>query len=43
VVEDGRIVEQGRHHELLTEGTVYRRLHDAQFASAGGEDGRLRA
>jgi ATP-binding cassette, subfamily B, bacterial len=41
VVEDGRIVEQGRHHELLTEGTVYRRLHDAQFASAGGDTARL--
>ncbi len=31
VVDGGRVVEQGRHDELLEEGTVYRRLHEAQF------------
>jgi ATP-binding cassette, subfamily B, bacterial len=32
VVDDGRIVEQGRHDELLARGSgVYRRLHEAQF------------
>ncbi len=31
VVDDGRIVEQGRHRELLARDSVYRRLHEAQF------------
>ncbi len=31
VVDGGRVVEQGRHDELLASGTVYRRLHEAQF------------
>ncbi|SFM37667.1 ABC transporter ATP-binding protein [Methylobacterium pseudosasicola] len=35
--EDG-IVEQGRHAALLDAGGIYRRLHAAQFGSAG-EDG----
>jgi ATP-binding cassette, subfamily B, bacterial len=36
VVDDGRIVEQGRHDELLESGTgVYRRLHEAQFGAVG--------
>ena len=30
-VEAGRIIEQGRHEELLARGGVYRRLHDLQF------------
>lgn len=41
VVKDGRIVEQGRHEELLRRGEVYRRLYDLQFkgnnADATGE------
>jgi subfamily B ATP-binding cassette protein MsbA len=32
VMEQGRIVEQGTHAELLARGGTYRRLHDLQFA-----------
>jgi ATP-binding cassette subfamily B protein len=32
VMEDGRIVEQGSHHQLLLQHGAYARLHDAQFA-----------
>ncbi|MFJ3584918.1 ABC transporter ATP-binding protein [Streptomyces sp. NPDC090127] len=34
VMEDGSIVEQGTHDELLTSGGAYARLHAAQFAAA---------
>lgn len=31
VIEEGRIVEAGKHAELLNNGGLYRRLHDIQF------------
>ena len=34
VMEAGRIVERGRHAELLDQGGAYRRLHDMQFQDA---------
>ena len=42
VLEQGRIVEEGTHAELLDRGREYRRLYDLQFqdeprAAAGGE------
>jgi ATP-binding cassette subfamily B protein len=37
VMEDGRIVEQGDHDELLERGGAYARLYNAQFVGAATE------
>jgi len=34
VVDEGRIVEQGAHRELIEQQGLYRRLYDTQFAAA---------
>ncbi len=34
VIHDGRIVEQGRHEELLAHAGLYRELYEKQFAEA---------
>ncbi len=31
VLDDGRITESGRHHELLAQSGLYRRLYEEQF------------
>ena len=38
VVEETGITEQGRHHELIAAGGVYRRLHDAQYRTLVGAE-----
>ncbi|WP_432514804.1 ABC transporter ATP-binding protein [Kineococcus sp. SYSU DK001] len=37
VMESGRVVEQGRHEDLVAAGGAYARLHAAQFAGAAAE------
>ena len=32
VMNEGKIIEQGNHHELLEKNGFYRKLYDAQFA-----------
>ena len=39
VMEDGRIVEQGSHSELLDRGGAYARLYQSQFAAPAAEVG----
>ena len=37
VMNDGDIVEQGKHEELLSRGGFYAELHNSQFESAAVE------
>jgi len=43
VVDEGRIVEQGTHAELLAVGGAYKRLYDLQFAEEAEDDAMLNA
>jgi len=36
VLDDGRIVQRGRHAELLSQGGLYRQIHDLQLSQSGG-------
>ncbi len=38
VVDDGQIVERGKHDELLAKGGVYRTLYERQFADLKEEN-----
>jgi ATP-binding cassette subfamily B protein len=35
VIDDGRIVERGKHHELLAHGGLYADLYNTQFSEQG--------
>jgi subfamily B ATP-binding cassette protein MsbA len=37
VLDQGCIVESGRHEELVAKGGLYTRLHRTQFGIAGGQ------
>ncbi len=41
VMEDGNIVEQGNHDELIAAGGAYYNLYNAQFAAAAIDEGDL--
>jgi ATP-binding cassette subfamily B protein len=36
VIDDGRVVERGRHDELLDQGGLYAELYHTQFATQAG-------
>ena len=35
VMKDGKIIEQGRHEELLAQNGFYRHLYESQFSNVG--------
>ena len=37
VMDEGRIAERGTHHELLSKGGLYRRIHDIQLLPQEGD------
>jgi subfamily B ATP-binding cassette protein MsbA len=38
VMDQGKVVQQGRHEELLAAGGLYKRLYDTQFGLQGGSE-----
>jgi len=40
VVDRGRVVESGRHAELLKQGGLYKELYETQFREAAAGEGR---
>jgi len=38
VMDEGRIVEQGRHAELLAQGGLYAHLARLQFSAQAGDE-----
>jgi ATP-binding cassette subfamily B protein len=43
VVADGRIVQRGKHHELLAQGGLYADLYNTQFRSIGSAEDEVAA
>ena len=38
VMEDGKLVDQGNHDELLARCEVYREIHESQFKKGGAAE-----